>query len=93
MSDTARCDLILQLEAIYEERDLGRNCGCGYGSGVGAVLGSSIGVVGAFGGIAATLPLAVVVGLVGYGFAKIRNLRKENARLKALIAEDMNKTL
>lgn len=34
-----------------------------------------------------------VVGLVGYGFAKIRNLRKENARLKALIAEDMNKTL
>ena len=63
------------------------------GAGFGAAVGSTIGVVGVFGGMAATWPLALIVGAGGYGFAKIRNLRKENARLKALIAEDLNKVL
>lgn len=61
------------------------------GVGVGAAIGSTIGVVGIFGGIAATWPLALALGAGGYGFTKLRNLRRENARLKALIAEDMNK--
>ena len=63
----------------------------GAGAGVGAVLGSTIGVVGIFGGLAATWPLAVVFGVGSFGFVKIKNLQKENARLKSLIAEDMDK--
>lgn len=63
------------------------------GAGLGASIGSAIGVVGVFGGLAATWPLAIIFGAGGYGFVKIRNLRKDNARLKALIVEDMNKIL
>lgn len=74
-----------------ESRSLQEAAAAGAGVGIGAGLGLSIGVVGVFGGIAATWPLALLVGAGSYGFVKVRNLRKENARLKALIAEDMDK--
>lgn len=74
-----------------ESKSLQETVAAGAGAGLGAVLGSTIGVVGVFGGMAATWPLALVLGAGSYGFIKIRNLRIENARLKSLIAEDMDK--
>lgn len=59
------------------------------GAGAGAAIGSSLGVVGIFGGVAATWPLALIACAGGYGFVKIKNLRRENARLKALIAQEL----
>lgn len=63
------------------------------GAGAGAALGTGIGIAGIFGAAPATIPLALIVGGVGWGYAKIRNLRKENARLKALVRREISETL
>ena len=52
----------------------------------GGMLGSTLGVVGFFGGAPLTIPLALVVGGGCWGYTKYKNLCKENARLKARIA-------
>lgn len=54
----------------------------------GGMLGSTLGVVGFFGGAPLTIPLALVTGGACWGYVKYKNLRKENARLKAQIAQD-----
>ena len=50
-------------------------------------LGSSIGMVGVFGGIAATLPFAVVGGILGFGAYKLRQKTVENNRLRAAVGK------
>ena len=61
----------------------------GAGVGLGAVIGSGIGVAGIFGAAPATVPLAILAGGICWGYAKYKNVRKENIRLKAQVAQDI----
>lgn len=58
------------------------------GIGVGAVLGSSIGVAVAGTAIAGALPIAIVAGAAGWGVKKFMNQHKKLNALKRQVEQD-----